>query len=445
MTEPAGAQPAAGPAGPRGSRGVTGPQSARPAPAGPGVPQGQAGGAAAPALGSPLGGESVDLGRIRLSPAGKGLLAVAVAGLVAGFGFGYVELVGVAFAAALLVLVAAAQVLARVSVQVERSIAPQRVSVGEKAIGMLQIRMGGRGRSMRAVDQVGGRKHEIPVPKGSSGEMRRVVYDLDTSRRGVFPVGPLRLHQHDLCELAHRQRELGGVLQLIVRPRTYPLSQPSQGQSRDMEGPRANSGAENGVTFSGLREYVPGDDLRIIHWKGLARGGPLTVRTHVDSTRSDILILLDDRASSYRSEHDFEEAVSFAASVATMALAAAVTVRVSPVSGRGLAGSASAILDGLAGITLGEPGRPGHNNGQTLASASQRTSGGGRTAVAILGPNARDELAALAPLRQTWSTVLAAVVDPAARNQRPSAEPGVAVLTEATASELAAAWNRRWG
>ncbi len=31
-----------------------------------------------------------------------------------------------------------------------------------------------------------------------------------------------------------------------------------------MEGPRANSGAENGVTFSGLREYVPGDDLRII-------------------------------------------------------------------------------------------------------------------------------------------------------------------------------------
>ncbi len=59
------------------------------------------------------------------------------------------------------------------------------------------------------------------MPKGSSGEMRRVVYDLDTSRRGVFPVGPLRLHQHDLCELAHRQRELGGVLQLIVRPRTY--------------------------------------------------------------------------------------------------------------------------------------------------------------------------------------------------------------------------------
>ncbi|MCD5316518.1 DUF58 domain-containing protein [Kineosporia babensis] len=389
----------------------------------------------------PMNGQAVDLGRIRLSPAGRALVAVAVAGLLAGFVVGYVELIGIACAAALLVLVAVAQVVARVSVQVERSISPQRVGVGEKAIGMLHIRIKGRGRAMRAVDQVGGRKHEIPVPSGSSGELRRVVYDLDTSRRGVFAVGPLRLHQHDLCEIAHRQRELGDTLQLIVRPKTYPLNQPAQGQSRDLEGSRTNSHAENGVTFSGLREYVPGDDLRIIHWKGLARGGPLTVRTHVDSSRSDILILLDDRVTSYRTAEDFEQAVSFAASVATMALAAAVTVRISPVSGRGLAGSAQAILDGLAGITVAEPDSAGH----TLASAAQRTTGqGGRTAVAVLGPGAQSELSALVPLRKNWATVLAAVIDSGRSAQRP-VEPGVAVLSEATAADLAASWNRRWG
>jgi uncharacterized protein (DUF58 family) len=398
---------------------------------------------------SPIGGQTVDLGRIRLSQGGWTLFAVAVAGLIAGFGLGYRELLGVAGAAGLLVLVAVAQVLARVSVQVERSISPQRVGVGETAIGMLQIRMRGRGRTMRAVDQVGGRAHEIPVPKGARGDVRRVVYELDTSRRGVFAVGPLRLHQHDLCELAHRERELGGTLELIVRPHTYPLHQPAQGRSRDLEGPRTTSGAESGVTFSGLRDYVPGDDLRIIHWKGLARGGPLTVRTHVDSTRSDILILLDDRASSYRTEDDFEQAVSFAASVATMAVAASVTVRVTPVSGRGLAGSASTILDGLAAVALtaADAGSDGSNgsDGQNLAGAAQATARrGGRTAVAVLGPGAISELPALAPLRQTWATVLAAVVDSGARAASFSAEPGVAVLTEANAADLAVAWNRRW-
>jgi uncharacterized protein (DUF58 family) len=243
--------------------------------------------------------------------------------------------------------------------------------------------------------------------------------------------------------LAHRERELGDTRELIVRPHTYPLHQPAQGRSRDLEGPRTTSGAESGVTFSGLRDYVLGDDLRIIHWKGLARGGPLTVRTHVDSTRSDILILLDDRASSYRTEADFEQAVSFAASVATMAVAASVTVRVTPVSGRGLAGSASTILDGLAAVALMPPGAA--SDGQNLAGAAQRTiRQGGRTAVAVLGPGAVNELPALAPLRQTWATVLAAVVDSGARAASFSTEPGIAVLTEANAADLALAWNRRW-
>ncbi|WP_285597150.1 DUF58 domain-containing protein [Kineosporia sp. NBRC 101731] len=387
-------------------------------------------------LGNP---ETVDLGRIRLSPAGRALLAVAGVGLVAGFALGYRELIGLAGAAGLLVLVAVAQVVLRVSVRVERSISPQRVTVGETAMGMLQIHVRGRGRSMRATDTVGGRVHEIPVPPGG-GDVRRVVYELDTSRRGVFPVGPLRVHQHDLTDLAHRQREVGDLLQLIVRPVTHSLRQPAQGRSRDLEGPRTTSGSESGVTFSGLREYVMGDDLRIIHWKGLARGGPLTVRTHVDSTRSDILVLLDDRADSYRTENDFEQAVSFAASVAAMAFEAAVTVRVIPVNGPTLAGSAAAVLDGLAGIAL-MPAAPG---GPSLAGVAQQGSfQGGRSAVAVLGPNAAGELSSLAALRQSWGTVVAAVVDP-----RPSqshlTDSGVSVIAEASAADLALAWNRRY-
>ncbi|MDP9830651.1 DUF58 domain-containing protein [Kineosporia succinea] len=399
------------------------------------------GAAATGALDAPRGlgaPESVDLGRIRLSPAGRGLLVAAIVCLVGGFTLGYDELFGLAGAAGLLVLVAVAQVVVRVSARVERSIAPQRVSVGETAMGMLQIHMRGRGRSMRAVDTVGGRRHEIPVPSGG-GDVRRVVYELDTSRRGVFPVGPLRLHQHDLADLAHRRREAGEILQLVVRPVVHPLRQPAQGRSRDIEGPRTTSGAESGVTFSGLREYVLGDDLRIIHWKGLARGGPLTVRTHVDSTRSDILILLDDRPASYTSENDFEQAVSFAASVAAMAFEAAVTVRVTTVGGTSLAGSAATVLDGLAGVT------PASSTSGGLGAAAQQSAlRGGRSAVAVLGRNAVGEMPGLSALRQGWGTVVAAVIDPdATPNSRP-ADAGITVLAEATAADLALSWNRRW-
>jgi len=109
------------------------------------------------------------------------------------------------------------------------------------------------------------------------------------------------------------------------------------------------------------------------------------------------------------------------------------------VSGRGLAGSASTILDGLAAITLASPAAVAE--GQNLASAAQRTAQrGGRTAVAVLGPGALGELPALAPLRQNWATVLAAVVDRGVR----AADPGVAVLFGADAAELSVAWNQRW-
>jgi uncharacterized protein (DUF58 family) len=71
------------------------------------------------------------------------------------------------------------------------------------------------------------------------------------------------------------------------------------------------------VTFSSLREYVPGDDPRQIHWRSTARTGVLTVREHVDTTEPTTTVVLDTHPTALGADA-FEHAVEFAASVVTI-------------------------------------------------------------------------------------------------------------------------------
>ena len=73
---------------------------------------------------------------------------------------------------------------------------------------------------------------------------------------------------------------------------------------------------EGTIAFQGLRPYVVGDDLRMVHWRTTARTGTLMVKKHVDTNRPQVVVLLDDRAGSYPANRWFEEAVEVAASLA---------------------------------------------------------------------------------------------------------------------------------
>jgi hypothetical protein len=73
------------------------------------------------------------------------------------------------------------------------------------------------------------------------------------------------------------------------------------------------------LAFHALREYVPGDDLRHVHWRSSARAGQLLVRQYHDSRRTSALLLVDTRRDAYAQPDDFELALSVAASVTTRA------------------------------------------------------------------------------------------------------------------------------
>ena len=85
------------------------------------------------------------------------------------------------------------------------------------------------------------------------------------------------------------------------------------GLRRDLEGPTREQ-SSGSAAFHQLREYVPGDDLRLIHWKSSAKTGTLVVKQMVDTTRPEILVIIDNRRIAM-SEIDFEDAVDIAASI----------------------------------------------------------------------------------------------------------------------------------
>ena len=69
------------------------------------------------------------------------------------------------------------------------------------------------------------------------------------------------------------------------------------------------------VSFHALRDYVPGDDRRHIHWKTTARTNKLMVRQFEETRRAHLAISLSINTEEYASEDEFELAISAAASI----------------------------------------------------------------------------------------------------------------------------------
>lgn len=123
----------------------------------------------------------------------------------------------------------------------------------------------------------------------------RVVRHLtiDARRRGVFTFGPVRLTVSDLFERGTNTEERELPARLLVRPRTVPV--------RAREAARAPLGTSRSSAslfsdpsrFAGVRAYQPGDPLRRIHWRAMARTGVPVSRRYEPVNERHVLIAVD--------------------------------------------------------------------------------------------------------------------------------------------------------
>lgn len=255
----------------------------------------------------------------RLTPTGRALVAGAILALVAWASLGYRELLVVAVAASVLVVLAVLWTARQPRLEIERRVRLGTVVAGDPVRATALVRNVGshRSRPVRLRDPLGTVMADVTIPAIDPGDELAVSYDIPTRRRGRYFLGPASVHRSDPVGVLVAARGLADSLLVVVRPRIHGIELPPSGRDRDVEGPLRDR-AEGATTFRALREYVPGDDRRQIHWRSSARLGTLLVRQLVDPSEQRTTVFLDCRPWAL-GENEFEDAVEVAASVVAAA------------------------------------------------------------------------------------------------------------------------------
>lgn len=373
---------------------------------------------------------------------GRGLGALGCVVVVLGFGWwaSYPGPVGLGIALGVALVAAVVGVAVPVPLAVRRSVRPARVPRLADCSATVTVRNTSTWLPVTATghDQVGGRELPFDLPRLAPRATESVDIPIPTHRRGLVEFGPLTLHRYALADLAEVRQTYGDPTSVLVEPRVLDALALPAGTRRGHAGADERI-AHGGTDLVGMREYLPGDDLRRLHWATSARRGTLMVREDADPSAPHLTVLLDDRAEAYDGD-GFEEAVDVAASLLATAALVASPGRV--VTRSGSIDAEIAPPPSAAGSTGLDPA--------LLGLLSHVTTVDGRSTQPHLLSGAPDVLvvvsgsrAPLAPLLADASAApvgVVALVDPEP-DQLISASRGVTLLRGPRAEEIVHAWR----
>ncbi len=359
---------------------------------------------------------------------------------------GYTELLIIAFALVVAWLIAVVVALRGSGISAERIVAPQRVKEGDPSSGLLTIRNEGRLRAppALALELFDGRR-EIPIPLPSipAGSEHVHSYPLDTTARGRFRVGPLRFGRADPFRFVRTATARGNSTHLIVHPFTYHVPPMPSGRVRDLEGTMQSKRAQGGIAFHNLREYVPGDDRRLIHWRSSAKTDTLMVKHNVVTHEPSLAIVLDT-SGVYSDSEAFEDAVRVAASLMVSGVRDGFPTALHTTSGHGGAVDQAGedlmkLMDLLASIRINKNDL-GLGYLPNVAGARRRET----TLGVVTGTPDSSQLAKVSKVASRFDSVNTIVVGDRFDRATPVI-PGSFVMRAATASEWANLWKARFG
>jgi uncharacterized protein (DUF58 family) len=252
-----------------------------------------------------------------LSVAGWMLVATAALGLGVGLAFGWIEFVVAGIVAATLVVLSVPFLFSARAYDVDLALGHDRVVAGTQVAGTLTVTNVGRGIALpgRIDIPVGEGLVDVYIPllRKDHSHVEQVV--VPTHRRGVIQVGPARTVRGDPLGILTREATWADMHTLYVHPVTTPLRSTSAGFIRDLEGSASRTVVDSDISFHAIREYVPGDAQRQVHWKSTAKTGTLMVRQYEETRRSRMVVALAVSETEYGTDEEFELAVSAAASI----------------------------------------------------------------------------------------------------------------------------------
>ncbi|WP_062528736.1 DUF58 domain-containing protein [Demequina rhizosphaerae] len=177
--------------------------------------------------------------------------------------------------------------------------APGSVRLSQSATTRLLVANVGRRRVRGAVRDAwqpsagaSGERHAFALAPGETETFRTA---LTPTRRGDRQAGPVTIRTFGPLRLAGRQRSLEAPARLRVLPEFASRRHlPSRlVRLREIDGRTAVRLKGAGAEFDSLRDYVIGDDVRTIDWRGTARRGEVVVRTYRPERDRRVVIALD--------------------------------------------------------------------------------------------------------------------------------------------------------
>lgn len=249
-------------------------------------------------LGQARGGVLRALDAVHLTVAGAVLLVFAIGGWLLAHHLGSRTMYLLVYAGVLVIGAAWLAARRRLAMTIERSALPGRVREGQTINVELELSARRRATTLimqERLDPVLGDTVRFPVLSISPGQTVDHSYSFTPQRRGVYQLGPLSATWSDPFGLTTQAQQLADPVTLIVHPRTEPAF--DRVLTRMWEDPPVRPPVSKpwptGFEFYGMRDYVPGDDLRRVVWSAVAKTGKLLVRESEQGITDRVCIFLD--------------------------------------------------------------------------------------------------------------------------------------------------------
>lgn len=135
----------------------------------------------------------------------------------------------------------------------------------------------------------------LALPRHGAG---RLHYEMSAPLLGVYEVGPTDLRLEDPFGLFFEERSVAPADTLWVLPRQEDLRKAALLSRLPLPllGEHQVNRPGDGFDFFALREYVPGDTMRMVNWKASARSGKMMVNQMERTTAAEVAIFIDGRA-----------------------------------------------------------------------------------------------------------------------------------------------------
>ena len=183
-------------------------------------------------------------------------------------------------------------------VEIERIISHNRFLEGQTVEVVLKIRARERIASLKVVDEL---PPELELVEGSNwrvlslrpGDEEEIRYKVRV-RRGIHEFNWVHLAYRDPFRFFRIEKRIEHYSEIVGVPRIEDVPTPySTKGTKVTVGPLPSPRVGEGVEFHAVREYQPGDPLKIINWKATARTGRIMANEYESERKVDVIFIVD--------------------------------------------------------------------------------------------------------------------------------------------------------